>query len=142
MGLGNGRQKMGFVPEHQTDFILSVIGEELGVVATLAIVLLFLALVICGVFIAWNSKNTFGTLLGSGITFLIGLQALINIGVVTEVFPNKGLPLPFISYGGSNLLLMFTCVGVILSIARHARDPAVIEAEHLPSNEALAPQNP
>lgn len=142
LGLGNGRQKLGFVPEHQTDFILSVIGEELGVIATLAVVVLFVVLVICGVCIAWNSKDNFGMLLGAGITFLIGMQALINIGVVTGVLPNKGLPLPFISYGGSNLLLMMTCVGIVLSIARHVRDAALVDTKAQPSDDALMPQMP
>lgn len=122
LGLGNGRQKLGFVPEHHTDFILSVIGEELGLIATLSVVLLFIALVISGIYIAWNSRDTFGALLASGITFLIGLQAFINVGVVTAALPNKGLPLPFISYGGSNLLLMLVSVGFLLSIARHSTD--------------------
>src|SRR6266581_262217 len=121
LGLGNGRQKLGFVPEHHTDFILSIIGEELGLVATLLIVAGFVAIVICGICIALNAPDTFGLLLGSGVAFLIGLQALINIGVVTSALPNKGLPLPFISYGGSNLLIMLTSVGLLLSIARQAR---------------------
>lgn len=121
LGLGNGRGKMGFVPEHHTDFILSIIGEELGLVATLLIVVGFIAIMICGICIALNSRDTFGLLLGCGITFLIGFQAFINIGVVTSALPNKGLPLPFISYGGSNLLIMLTSVGLLLSIARRAR---------------------
>ena len=121
LGLGNGRQKLGFVPEHHTDFILSIIGEELGLVATLLVLVAFVIIVICGFFIATRSGNVFGFLLGSGITFLIGLQAFINIGVVTSTLPNKGLPLPFISYGGSNLLMMLICVGVLFSIARHSR---------------------
>lgn len=122
-GLGDGRQKLGFLPEHQTDFIFSIIGEELGLIATLLVVGAFTAIVFCGIYIAMNATDTFGLLLGSGITFLIGLQAFINIGVVTGVLPNKGLPLPFISYGGSNLLMMLTCVGLLLSIARRAREP-------------------
>jgi cell division protein FtsW len=121
LGLGNGRQKLGFVPEHHTDFILSIIGEELGLVATLLVVLTFVIFVICGLYIAGRARDTFGLLLASGITLLIGLQAAINIGVVTSALPNKGLPLPFISYGGSNLLAMLTCVGLLLSVARHAR---------------------
>ena len=120
-GLGDGRQKLGFVPEHHTDFIFSIIGEELGLVATLLVVAAFVAFVISGLYISVNAADTFGLLLGSGITFLIGLQAFINIGVVTSALPNKGLPLPFISYGGSNLLVMLSCVGILLSIARHAR---------------------
>ena len=121
LGLGNGRQKLGWVPEHHTDFILSVIGEELGLVATLLIIGAFVMIVICGLYIAVNAPDTFGMLLGCGISFLIGLQAFINIGVVTSALPNKGLPLPFISYGGSNLLMMLVCVGVLLSIARQAK---------------------
>jgi cell division protein FtsW len=123
LGLGNGRQKLGFVPEHHTDFILSIIGEELGLIATLLVVVAFVAIIICGVFIAYNAHDTFGLLLGAGLTLLIGLQAAINIGVVTSALPNKGLPLPFISYGGSNLLAMLACVGILLSIARQAHAP-------------------
>jgi cell division protein FtsW len=128
LGLGNSRQKLGFVPEHHTDFIFSIIGEELGLIATILVVLAFVAIVLSGIYIAMRSPDTFGMLLGSGIAFLIGLQALINIGVVTSALPNKGLPLPFISYGGSNLVLMLTSVGVLLSIARHAREPEPVEA--------------
>ena len=128
LGLGNGRQKLGFVPEDHTDFILSVIGEELGLIATLFILLAFVIIVICGIYIALHSRDTFGFLLGTGVTLLIGLQAAINIGVVTSALPNKGLPLPFISYGGSNLLAMFACVGILFSIARHAQAREKISA--------------
>ncbi len=121
-GLGDGRQKLGFLPEHHTDFIFSIIGEELGLIATLLVIVAFVAIVFCGIYIAMNSADTFGLLLGSGITFLIGLQAFINIGVVTSALPNKGLPLPFISYGGSNLLICSMSVGLLLSIARQARE--------------------
>ena len=120
LGLGNSLQKLGFVPEHQTDFIFAIIGEELGLVATLAIVLAFVVIAVCGFCIAVNARETFGFLLASGATLLICLQAAINIGVVTSALPNKGLPLPFISYGGSNLLAMLVCVGVLFSVARHA----------------------
>jgi cell division protein FtsW len=120
LGLGNGRQKLGFVPENHTDFIFSIIGEELGLIATLLVVLAFVVIAICGIYIALNSRDPFGLLLAVGVTFLIGLQAAINIGVVTSALPNKGLPLPFISYGGSNLLAMLACVGILFSVARHA----------------------
>jgi cell division protein FtsW len=133
LGLGNGRQKLGFVPEHHTDFILSIIGEELGLVATLLVVLTFIVFVICGLYIASKSRDTFGFLLATGLTLLIGLQAAINIGVVSSALPNKGLPLPFISYGGSNLVAMLTCVGLLLSIARHGR---VENSAHEPIGEA------
>ena len=120
LGLGNGRQKLGFVPEHQTDFIFSVIGEELGLVATVAIVIGFMLFVVCGMFIAMRARDFFGYLLASGLTLLVGIQAFINIGVVTGTLPNKGLPLPFISRGGTNLIAMLFCVGVLLSVARFA----------------------
>jgi cell division protein FtsW len=122
LGLGNGRQKLGFVPEHHTDFIFSIIGEELGLVVTMTVVLLFIALAVCGIFIARRSSDAFGLLLGAGLTFMIGLQAFINIGVVTSVLPNKGMPLPFISYGGSNLVLMLVSVGLLISISRFASE--------------------
>jgi cell division protein FtsW len=123
LGLGNGRQKLGFVPEHHTDFIFSIIGEELGIIATLSVVLIFVVLIVCGTIIARRSCDTFGALLGLGITFMIGFQAFINMGVVTSLLPNKGMPLPFISYGGSNLLLMLVATGLLLSIARFAVEP-------------------
>jgi cell division protein FtsW len=135
LGLGNGRQKLGFVPEHHTDFILSIIGEELGLIATLLIVLAFMAIVVCGICIAMRARDTFGLLLASGLTLLIGLQAAINIGVVTSALPNKGLPLPFISYGGSNLLAMLTCIGLLLSIARQARVPDSVPVNPFKSGE-------
>jgi cell division protein FtsW len=123
VGLGDGRQKYYYVPENHTDFILSIVGEELGMVATLGVVLAFLGIALSGVYIAAHACDRFGVLLGCGITFLIALQAFINIGVVTTVLPNKGLPLPFVSYGGSSLLMMLTSVGLLLSIARHAHEP-------------------
>ena len=136
-GLGDSRQKLGFVPEHHTDFILCIIGEELGLIATLLIVAAFIAIVICGIYISVNAPDTFGLLLGSGISFLIGMQALINIGVVTSALPNKGLPLPFISYGGSNLVIMLSLVGILLSIARHTR-----AVEHRPAGASEPERSP
>lgn len=122
LGLGNGRQKLGWVPEHHTDFIFAIIGEELGLITTLLVVVAFVVIVACGIYISLRAPDTFGFLLGCGLTFLLGLQAFINIGVVTGALPNKGLALPFISYGGSNLLAMFACVGLIFSIARKGRE--------------------
>ena len=128
VGLGNGLRKFGYLPEIHTDFIFANIGEELGLLATMLVILAFLVVVVCGFYIALNAGNTFGFLLAAGLTFLIGLQAAINIGVVTSALPNKGLPLPFISYGGSNLLAMLTCVGILFSVARHARARGAIAA--------------
>ena len=138
-GLGDGRQKLGFVSEHHTDFIFSIIGEELGLVATLLVIAGFVVIVFCGTYIAINAADTFGLLLGSGITFLIGLEAFINIGVVTSALPNKGLPLPFISYGGSNLLITLVCVGLLLSIARQARESDSGIRSALPTREGNNP---
>jgi cell division protein FtsW len=120
VGLGNGMQKNGYLPEIQTDFIFANIGEELGLIATLLIILAFVIIAFCGVYIALRAREPFGALLAMGLTFLICLQAAINIGVVTSALPNKGLPLPFISYGGSNLLAMMSCVGILFSIALRA----------------------
>ena len=138
LGLGNGRQKLGWVPEHHTDFILAIIGEELGLIATLLICCAFVAIIGCGVYIACHARDTFSTLLASGLTFLIGLQAMINIAVVTNALPNKGLPLPFISYGGSNLLAMLICVGLLLNVARHGR---AVEKNLIADLETAEPQN-
>jgi cell division protein FtsW len=140
-GLGDGRQKLGFVPEHHTDFIFSIIGEELGLIATLLVVLAFAVILFCGICIANHSSDTFGLLLGTGITFLISLQAFINIGVVTSALPNKGLPLPFISYGGSNLLITLASVGVLLSIARNARLSEAV-ADLPPHSDEFQDPNP
>ena len=140
LGLGNGRQKLGLVPENHTDFIFSIIGEELGLIATLLIVIAFVAIVVCGIYIAINSRDPFGLYLGAGISFLIGMQAFINIGVVTSALPNKGLPLPFISYGGSNLLTMLTCIGLLLSIARRAHVPGTIGAVAIDREGIPSPQ--
>jgi cell division protein FtsW len=123
VGLGDGRQKFGYVPENHTDFILSIVGEELGLVATLGVVFAFLGIILSGCYIASHASDRFGTMLVCGVTFLIGLQAFVNIGVVTMVLPNKGLPLPFVSYGGSSVLMMLTCIGVVLSVARFAHEP-------------------
>lgn len=129
IGLGIGRQKLGWVPEHHTDFIFSVVGEELGLAATLGVVIAFVIVVVCGIYIAWRARDSFGFMLAGGLTLLIGLQAFINIGVVTGALPNKGLPLPFISFGGSNLMMMLLAVGLILSVALRAGGEAETDEE-------------
>ena len=107
----------------------------MGMIATLGVIGGFIIFVLCGVYIAWHARDVFGLLLASGVTFLVGLQAFINIGVVTSALPNKGLPLPFISYGGSSLLLMMLAVGILVSVARHGgsleRDDEEIEESDL-----------
>jgi cell division protein FtsW len=134
VGLGEGRQKLGFVPEHHTDFIFSVIGEELGLAATVSVLFAFLVILLCGVYIAWNAADTFGMLIASGITFLIAMQVIINVGVVTGTLPNKGLALPFISYGGSNLVIM-------INIGRHAGSPLPVGDNAMGFDELAAPQH-
>jgi cell division protein FtsW len=138
LGLGNGRQKLGWVPEHHTDFIFSIIGEELGLLATLLVIVAFMVIVVCGLYIARRANDTFGMLLAAGVTMLIGLQAAINIGVVTSALPNKGLPLPFISYGGSNLMAMFVCVGILFSIARRANPAKISTSDFAASDNPFA----
>jgi cell division protein FtsW len=140
LGLGNSREKLGFLPEQTTDFIFPIIGEELGLVATLLVVVAFIIVLTSGAYIASHADDTFGVLLGFGITFLIGIQAFINIGVVTNTLPNKGMPLPFISKGGSNLLIMLTSIGILLSIARRVRSAGPDRDAELEPGRAPVPQ--
>jgi len=121
LGLGNGRQKMLYLPYAHTDFIFPMIGEELGLRFTLLTVFCFLLILLAGVLIAMNSKDRFGMLLGFGITIIITLQAAVNIGVTTSLLPNKGMPLPFISYGGSNLAVSMALIGILINIHRQGR---------------------
>lgn len=125
LGLGNGRQKMLYLPYAHTDFIFPMIGEELGLRVSLLVVFLFVVIIVCGMLIALHAKDRFGLLLGCGIVSLLALQAAVNIGVTTSLLPNKGLPLPFISYGGSNLAASLLGVGILLNIYRQAQlEPA------------------
>ena len=116
-GLGESSQKLYRLPEAHTDFIFSVIGEELGFVGTTAIVLLFLIFIWRGFLTAYQAKDPFGSYLAAGLTLLIGLQAFINLGVASGLLPTKGLTLPFISMGGSSMLVTMLSVGVILNIS-------------------------
>jgi cell division protein FtsW len=118
LGLGNGRQKMLYLPYAHTDFIFPIIGEELGLRFSLLVVFLFIVIIVCGIMIALHARDRFGLLLGCGIVSLLALQAAVNIGVTTSLLPNKGLPLPFISYGGSNLAACMFGVGVLVNIYR------------------------
>jgi len=132
-GLGNGLHKSGFVPDQHTDFIFSVIGEELGLRITLPIVLAYLALYVASLRIARRAPDTFGAMIAFGAGTLIALQAAINLAVTTGSIPNKGLALPFVSYGGSCLLTMLTLVGLLINVAiRSAREES---AEYLPESE-------
>lgn len=118
MGLGQGKQKFLYLPEQHTDFIFAVIGEELGLIGTVLVVTLFLIFIWRGLRIALHTSDTFSSLLAAGITAGIGLQAFINIGVVTGSLPITGIPLPFISFGGTSLVFTLAAVGVLLNISR------------------------
>ena len=118
LGLGNGREKYSYLPYAHTDFILPAVGEELGLVCTLTIIGCFLIVLVAGTVIAMRASDRFGRLLGTGIVMLIALQAAMNIGVTTMLLPNKGLPLPFISYGGSSLAFCLASIGILVSIYR------------------------
>ena len=125
LGLGNGRQKLGFLPENHTDFILATIGEELGMIGIFTVIALFALLVWRGLVIARQAHDRFGTYLAVGLSALFGLQALINMAVVLAVMPAKGITLPFVSYGGSSLLVSMASIGVLLSISRRPEPWAI-----------------
>jgi len=125
-GLGLGRQKMLYLPYAHTDFIFPIIGEELGLRVSLLVVFLFVVIIACGIMIALHAKDRFGLLLGCGVVSLLALQAAVNIGVTTSLLPNKGLPLPFISYGGSNLVACMFGIGLLLNIYRQG----ILEPAH------------
>ncbi len=118
VGLGQSRQKYLYLPEPQNDFIFAVVCEELGLVGALVIIVLFAMLIWRGVYISVHAKDKFGMLLGLGITFQVGLQAVLNICVVTNTIPNTGISLPFFSYGGTALLMLLGEMGVLLNISR------------------------
>lgn len=123
LGLGEGREKLMYLPYAHTDFIFPMIGEELGAVVSLLVVLAFVMMLVFGVLISNSAPDRFGKLLGFGVVALIALQAVLNIGVTTAVLPNKGLPLPFVSYGGSNLLFAMAGIGILLNIYRQGTAP-------------------
>jgi cell division protein FtsW len=118
VGLGEGKQKLFFLPEAHTDFVLALVGEELGFVGTGVIILFFALFVVRGFHVSTRARIPFGRYLGLGITTLIGIQALVNACVVTGLLPTKGLTLPFVSYGGSSLVITLIGVGILLNISR------------------------
>lgn len=121
LGLGMSRQKYSYVPEPQTDFIFSILAEELGFIGGLLVLILFLILVWRGMRVAMTVDDLFGSLLAVGIVGMVGIQVVINIGVVIGLMPVTGITLPLISYGGSSLTLMLTALGILLNISRFAR---------------------
>ena len=120
MGLGNGVVKQMNLPEHHTDFIFPIIGEELGVFVAMGVVLCFVVIFLVGLGISMQASDRFGGVLGIGITSALIIPAMMNLGVTTASLPNTGLPLPFVSYGGSSLVFSFAMVGVLLSILRRS----------------------
>jgi len=122
VGLGSGQQKLFYLPEPHTDFILAVIGEETGFLGVSIVLLLYALLIYKGVKIALRAPERFGTYLAFGLTLAVGLQAFINCAVVMGLLPTKGLPLPFISYGGSSLLANLLAMGILLNISTYPRD--------------------
>jgi len=125
VGLGNGRQQQNFLPEAHNDFIFAIIGEELGLIATLSVVTAYLTLFFAGVLHVRKAPNTFQYLLASGCVLMVSVQAILNLGVVTGVLPTTGLPLPFISYGGSNYLTMGIFVAIIFNTGLSWKVPAI-----------------
>jgi cell division protein FtsW len=119
-GIGESRQKLFYLPESHTDFIFAILGEELGLIGALAVVALFMVLVWRGLRAGLRAPEPFGAYLALGLTLLIATQTLVNLGVVTGLLPTKGLPLPFISFGGSALLMTMLSTGVLLNISQHA----------------------
>jgi len=119
VGIGNGMQKLFYLPEPHTDFILSVIAEEGGFVGVSIIVILFAILIVRGFMISFNSPDLFGTLLSAGLTIILVLEAFVNMAAVMGLIPTKGLVLPFLSYGGTSLLMSMIAIGIILNISSY-----------------------
>ena len=116
-GIGKGYQKLFYLPEPHTDFIFSVVGEELGLIGVLAIVGLYGWIIVRGIRIAKNAADPFGSFLAMGLTIGVGLQTVVNMGVALSLLPTKGLTLPFLSYGGTSLLLNMASIGMLMNIS-------------------------
>ena len=121
VGLGNSKQKLGYLPDLHTDFILPIMGEELGLLGVIAIIMLFGVLIMRGIKIALDAPDLYSCYLGMGISTMIGLQVIINMGVVMGLLPTKGLTLPLFSYGGSSLVINLLSIGILLSISARSR---------------------
>lgn len=122
VGLGEGKGQLGFTPEAHTDFIFSIMGEELGFIKCAVVILFFLSIAILGYWIAVRSSNPFGRLAAAGCTTALGLQAAVNLSVVTGLIPTTGISLPFISYGGSSLLVCMAMIGLLMNIGKQSFD--------------------
>jgi len=120
VGIGQSRQKYLYIPEPQNDFVFAVVCEELGFIGALIVIILFALFIWRGVYIALHARDRFGTMLALGITFQFGIQAILNICVVTNTIPNTGISLPFFSFGGTALIMLLAEMGVLLSVSRHS----------------------
>ena len=127
LGLGQSRQKFFILPERHTDFIFAITCEELGLIGGVAVLILFFILIWRGLYIASRAPNTFGFLTAAGITTVIGLQVIVNIGVVLSLMPTTGVTLPFISYGGSSTLFLAIGIGILLNISRYGSQDNLYE---------------
>ena len=123
LGLGASRQKTGYLPFPFTDSIFAILGEELGFIGCSAIIMLFLFLAFRGFRLARRTQDIYGALLATGITTWLVLQAIINVGASTDSIPYTGVPLPFISFGGSSLVISLAAIGVLLNISRYIQEP-------------------
>jgi cell division protein FtsW len=121
--LGASRQKTGYLPLPHIDSIFAIIGEELGFIGCAVVIVLFLLLAFRGFSLARRTQDVYGALLATGITTWLVLQAIVNVGSTTAAIPYTGVPLPFISYGGSSLVVSMAAVGVLLNISRYIREP-------------------
>jgi cell division protein FtsW len=119
-GLGESKQKLFYLPEPYTDFIFAIVGEELGLVGALGVIALFAVVIWRGLRVGYRAPDAFGSYLALGLTLMLATQTLVNLGVVMGALPTKGLPLPFISFGGSALLMTMFSTGVLLNISQHA----------------------
>ena len=129
VGLGLSRQKFFYLPEAHTDFIFAIIGEEIGLIGTIAVVAAFAVLLYAGVRIAIGSRDPYGKLVAGALTGMLTCQAALNMAAVTGIFPVTGKPLPFVSYGGSSMIVTMLCVGLILSVSEYgARAPRAVRA--------------
>jgi len=124
-GFGNGIQKEHYLPEASTDFILAIIGEEMGLIATILVVLCFTVICICGLCIAMHTVSRFGRLLAVGLTMTITVQSIISISTVTGMIPPKGFPLPFVSYGGTSLLVSWCIIALLMNVANNNKEKLV-----------------
>ena len=120
-GLGQSKQKYLYLPEPQNDFIFAVLAEELGYIGCISVIILFMIFIWRGIIISMNARDTFGSLIAIGIVSMIGLQAIINIAVVTGTIPVTGMELPFFSYGGTAIMVNLAAVGVLLNISRTSK---------------------